>query len=150
MLRDPKRARVHLVTLPEEMPVAETRETSDAIVNQLAMNQGVMFANAVYSELFSSDEQEALPEIEQSRHFENMLIEARGAGLALDGDELRALIGYAHFLSARRRIQQRHLEQLRQGAHEPVVELPFLFSAGLALPDIETLADVIEEKVADL
>jgi hypothetical protein len=28
---------------------------------------------------------------------------------------------------------------------EPVVELPFLFSAGLALPDIENLADVIEE-----
>jgi hypothetical protein len=25
-----------------------------------------------------------------------------------------------------------------------VVELPFLFSAGLALPDIETLADSIE------
>ena len=150
MLRDPKRSRVHLVTLPEEMPVAETRETSDAIVNKLAMNQGAVFANAVYSELLSPGEEEVLARVEQGRHFENMLIEARGVGLSLDGDELRALIGYAHFLSARRRIQQTHLKQLRKGAHQPVVDLPFLFSAGLALPDIETLADVVEEKVSEL
>jgi hypothetical protein len=33
---------------------------------------------------------------------------------------------------------------------QPVIELPFLFSAGLALPDIETLADVIEEQMESL
>jgi hypothetical protein len=31
-----------------------------------------------------------------------------------------------------------------------VVELPFLFSAGLALPDIDRLADVIQDGIAAL
>ena len=150
MLRDPKRSRVHLVTLAEEMPVTETLETGEAIVQQLDMNQGPVFANAVYSQLFSSQEERLLADIDQGRKFENMLIEARGVGLALDGEELRALIGYAKFLSARRAIQQSHLRKLKKGTTEPVVQLPFLFSAGLALPDIETIADVIEEKVAGL
>lgn len=150
MLRDPKRTRVHLVTLPEEMPVAETLETSHAIENQLHINQGAVFANAVYSALFSREEEKVLETVEESRHFENMLIEAHGVGLALDGEELRNLIRYAHFLTARRGIQQKHLRQLKKGTTAPVATLPFLFSAGLALPDIETLADVIEEEVKRL
>ncbi len=70
-------------------------------------------------------------------------------GLRLDDDDLEALIGYARFLGARRKIQTEHLKQLAKGAEAPIVELPFLFSAGLALPDIETLADVIEEQSAE-
>ncbi len=150
MLRDPKRTRVHLVTLAEEMPVSETLETSDALVNKLGMSQGAVFANSVYSPLFTQEEEGQLDELDGSRRFENMLIESRGVGLSIDGDDLRGLIRYARFLTARRRIQEQHLKQLRRGAGQPVVNLPFLFSAGLALPDIETLADVIEEKVEDL
>ena len=150
MLKDPKRSRVHLVTLPEEMPVAETLETSDALDDELGMNQGVVFANSVYSPLFTATEEKGLDELDGSRSFENMLIEARGVGLSLDGEELRALIGYARFLTARRAIQERHLKRLRTGTEQSIVDLPFLFSAGLALPDIETLADVIEEKVEEL
>ncbi|MDQ4144950.1 MAG: ArsA family ATPase [Actinomycetota bacterium] len=150
MLKDPKRSRVHLVTLPEEMPVAETLETSEALTNKLGMNQGALFANSVYSPLFSEEEERQLENLDGSRHFENMLIEARGVNLPLDGDELRALIGYARFLTSRRRIQKEHLKQLRKGAGQPVLDLPFLFSAGLALPDIETLADVIEGHVREL
>ena len=68
-------------------------------------------------------------------------------GLDLDGEDLDALLRYALFLDSRRRIQSRHLKQLAKGVEQPVIELPFLFSAGLALPDVETLADVIEEAV---
>ncbi|HZK52237.1 MAG TPA: hypothetical protein VFD47_11820, partial [Actinomycetota bacterium] len=64
--------------------------------------------------------------------------------------DLAALHGYAHFLKVRRSIQSQHLKKLRRGATQPVIELPFLFSAGLALPDIETLADVVEKQVATL
>ena len=150
MLRDPNRSRVHLVTLAEEMPVAETLETADAITNKLDMHQGAVFANAVYAPLFSEEEEQLVAELDQGRRFENMLIEARGVGLTLDGEELRALLGYARFLGARRQIQQAHLKKLRKGTDEPIVDLPFLFSAGLALPDVETLADVIEARVEDL
>lgn len=150
MLRDPKRSRVHLVTLPEEMPVAETVETSSAISGRLHMHQGAVFANAVYSDLFTKEEERRLEELPEGSNAEDMLLEARGVGLNLVGEELRSLIAYANFLSSRRQIQKTHLKKLRRAVEEPVVELPFLFSAGLALPDIETLADVIEERVEGL
>jgi anion-transporting ArsA/GET3 family ATPase len=147
MLRDPKRTRVHLVTLAEEMPVNETLETSAAINARLGMSQGTTFANAVYSPLFSREEEKKLDVAEEERAFENMLLEARGVGLSINGDELRALLGYSRFLTARRKIQSVHLRKLRKEIDGDVVSLPFLFSAGLALPDIDTLADVIEESV---
>ena len=149
MLQDPKRTRVHLVTLPEEMPVAETLETSKTIDEQLNIAQGAIFINAVYSSLFNKDEEKVISEMDD-RHFENMLMEAHGVRLALDGEELRNLLRYAKFLGARRNIQQKHMRQLKKGTSAPLVTLPFLFSAGLGLPDIETLADVIEEEVKQL
>ena len=81
MLQDPKRTRVHLVTLPEEMPVAETLETSKAIEENLNIAQGAVFANAVYSSMFTKEEEKTVKELDQDRHFENMLIEAHGVGL---------------------------------------------------------------------
>jgi anion-transporting ArsA/GET3 family ATPase len=150
MLQDPKRTRVHLVTLPEEMPVAETLETSQAIEEKLNIAQGAVFANAVYSSMFTKEEEKTVKELDQDRHFENMLIEAHGVGLALDGEDLRNLLKYARFLLNRRSIQQHHLRQLKKGTTAPVAQLPFLFSAGLGLPDIESLSDVIEEEIKQL
>jgi hypothetical protein len=78
------------------------------------------------------------------------LTEAQRTNIALDSDDLQAFVGYADFLSARRGIQTRHLEQLKNGATEPVVELPFLFAARIGLPELEELADALEERVAKL
>src|SRR5687767_3530399 len=143
MLRDPKRTRVHLVTLAEEMPVTETLETSAALENKIGIDSGMVFANAVYSELLTPDEETAFTEI-QERGADGLVKAAAEVGLTLEQDDLDELLGYGRFLQARRGIQQSHLKELRESIREPVVELPFLFSAGLALPDIETLADSIE------
>ena len=150
MLRDPARSRVHLVTLAEEMPVSETLETEEAIRNRIGISAGAVFANAVYSELLTSAQKSRLAELEEDGDFEPLLGEARGVGLNLDDDDVDALSGYARFLESRRDIQARHLRALKKGVEEPVVELPFLFSAGLALPDIETLADTIESEIEQL
>lgn len=150
MLRDPTRTRVHLVTLPEEMPVSETLETASAIEGRLGINSGAVFANAVYSELLAPDEAAKFEEISKSGSLTDLRDVATEVGLDLDYNDLRSLVGYARFLEARRSIQASHLKALRKGVNEPVVELPFLFSAGLELPDIENLADVIEEKVEKL
>jgi len=149
MLRDPDRTRVHLVTLPEEMPVVETLETSAALEKHIGIESGVVFANAVYSELLSEKEESMLQNL-PDENGEWALAAGKEVGLSLDDEDLDALLGYGHFLQARRGIQQEHLVRLRKGVNEPVVELPFLFSAGLALPDIENLADVIEEQVQKL
>ena len=150
MLRDPDRTRVHLVTLPEEMPVTETLETSAALEDRIGINSGVVFANAVYTELFNEKEGDLLETWIETGDPAPLLEPAREVGLNLDEEDVDALLSYGRFLQARRGIQTAHLKKLRKGLHEPVVELPFLFSAGLALPDIENLADVIEEQVQKL
>ena len=149
MLKDPARTRVHLVTLPEEMPVTETLETSVALEGNLGIDSGAVFANAVYSELMTEEEEKAFQAV-QEQGPTTLLAAASEVGLTLDDEDVKELVGYGRFLQARRAIQQTHLEELRAGVHEPVVELPFLFSAGLALPDIDNLADAIESGVASL
>jgi anion-transporting ArsA/GET3 family ATPase len=146
MLQDPERTRVHLVTLAEEMPVSETLETAEALRTKVGIAAGPVFANAVYSKLFTKAEGAALSSVDR----DSLVAEAKGVGLDLDEDDLEALIGYAQFLEARRAIQNSHLKQLRKGIEEPIIELPFLFSAGLALPDIETLADRVENEIESL
>lgn len=150
MLRDPERTRVHLVTLPEEMPVNETLETSTALENRIGINSGAVFANAVYSELFNEQENEMLSTWIGSAEHAPLIEQAQTVGLSIDDEDVDALLSYGRFLQARRRIQTEHLKKLRKGINEPVVELPFLFSSGLALPDVENLADVIEEQVQKL
>ena len=150
MLTDPKRSRVHLVTLPEEMPVGETLETSALLDNDLGISQGPMFANAIYSQLLTDEEADEFETIAADGEIDELCDVAKSAGIKLDNDDLVALQGYAHFLTVRRSIQSVHLKKLRRGATQPVMELPFLFSAGLALPDIDTLADVIEEQMESL
>jgi anion-transporting ArsA/GET3 family ATPase len=150
MLRDPKRTRVHLVTLPEEMPVSETLETSQALGTRLGINAGATFANAVYSNLLAPSEQRTLDRLIADDQTDRLAVEGKSVGLNLDAEDIDAVTGYARFLNARRAVQARHLKALRKGTAEPVVELPFLFSAGLRLPDIETLADTIETRVDKL
>lgn len=147
MLTDPSRTRVHLVALPEEMPVAETLETSEALMEKLRIPQGAVFANGIYSELLTPSEEEQLEAMAADRSPAKFRAEAKKVNLNLDTEDVDALLGYAHFLQVKRAIQSQHLNVLRRGTTQPVLELPFLFSAGLALPDIETLADVIEEQV---
>jgi hypothetical protein len=100
----------------------------------------------VYSELFDAEEKRTLSEIGGAKPMATLKKIASAAGLTLDSEDVAALIGYARFLTARQSIQAVHLKKLRRGVDETVVELPFLFSAGLALPDIENLADVIEQE----
>jgi anion-transporting ArsA/GET3 family ATPase len=145
MLRDPARARVHLVTLAEEMPVRETLETSQTLDDRLGVPQGAVFANAIYTELFTAKDQERIEPMTEGRDRDVLVKEAAEVGLRLDEEDVETLLGYAGFLNARRAIQAGYLTRLREETDHPVVELPFLFSAGLALPDIENLADVIEE-----
>jgi hypothetical protein len=150
MLRDPRRTHVHLVTLAEEMPVSETLETSEAIHGRLRMAHGVTFANAILEDVLGRSQERELDELLASGGLEPLAESARAVGLQLDKEDLGALGDYAQFLRARGKIQSRYIKTLRKDSNAPVVELPFLFSPGLGLPDIENLADVIEERVAKL
>lgn len=144
MLTNPARSIAHLVTLPEEMPVAETLETSQKLDDELGVSQGVTFANGVYQDSLSDEHLAFLtkPSSVQSC--------ADSVGLRLDKEDFEALNGYASFLEARSAIQAKHLRILAKSASRPIVKLPHLFGSGLGLPDIETLADEIETKIQEL
>jgi anion-transporting ArsA/GET3 family ATPase len=150
MLQDPLRTRAHLVTLAEEMPVSETLETSAALRDRIGIDVGPIFANGIYPEVFTPQQEELLKDIRSDGSLEELLTEAQRTSIALDSDDLEAFLGYADFLSARRAIQTRHLSQLTNGATEPIVELPFLFAARIGLPELEELADALEERIAKL
>lgn len=145
MLRDPQRCRVHLVTLPEEMPVAETLETATALTGRVGIDMGAVFANAVYEEVLTPAEEERFGKISSKAGLAGLTKLAGGE--ELDEEDVAALLGYMGFLQARRAIQARHLTRLKKGVDEPVVELPFLYSPTLGLPDVEAMADAIEEQV---
>jgi anion-transporting ArsA/GET3 family ATPase len=150
MLRDPKRSRVHLVTLAEEMPVAETLETAEALRNRLHIPAGAVVVNALYSRLFTRAEESILRSIEGNGLPGEVLSRAKEVGLDLDEEDVAALTGYARFLTSRRSIQAGHLRTLTKGSVDAFIKLPFLFSSGLELPDIETLADAMEQEVEKL
>jgi len=146
MIEDPARTRVSLVTTAEEMPVSETIETLEALHGRLGLGTGPVFANGLYDGLFSRKEVSALDDVDP----DGLIVLARSVGLDLDKDDVSSAVSYAHFLEARRAIQRHHLRTLRREVSEPIVELPFLFSAGLGAPDIVTLADVIETRIGAL
>jgi anion-transporting ArsA/GET3 family ATPase len=150
MLKDPERTRVHLVTLAEEMPVSETVETATALDDRVGVSAGPVFANGVYPELFTRSETKMLKDLVATNDVSQIFADADSVGLRLDQEDADALIAYAQFLNSRRAIQSRHLGTLRKSIKQPTIELPFLFSAGLALPDVENLADTIEVELEKL
>jgi hypothetical protein len=131
------------------MPVAETLETAEALRTRLHIPAGAVVANALYSRLFTRAEEQDLRSMGAELGGE-ALSRAKEVGLELDDEDATALIGYARFLASRRSIQAGHLRSLTKEVAEPVIKLPFLFSSGLHLPDIETLADTLEREVEKL
>lgn len=150
MLRDHSRTRVHLVTIPEEMPVVETIETAEALLTKLDIEMGPVFANAVYPELLTKGEKKEFDEIMADGDPDELRGEAARIGLRLEREDLDSLVGYADFLGARREIQSKHLRRLRKEVEQPVIELPHLLSAGVDLPGLERIADAMEEGVEAL
>jgi anion-transporting ArsA/GET3 family ATPase len=150
MLQDQHRTRVHLVTIAEEMPISETIETSEALTSRVNIDTGCVFANAVYPPLLTKDDRELFDQIVDKGDYVDLRGAAAHVGLRLEKEDVEALINYAKFREARREIQTKHLRQLKKGLDEPIAELPFLFAAGLDLPHLERMADVMEERVEAL
>jgi anion-transporting ArsA/GET3 family ATPase len=148
MLRDPSRCCAHLVTLAEEMSVEETLATANSLRHDLHISQGALFANGLYPRLLERHP-EALRLIEEKG---SSLLSERAADvqLSLDEEDIQVILGYAQFARARRKSQVRHLRKLSRAVPEPIVRLPFIFTPSIGLPEIDTLADSMQEQVSAL
>jgi anion-transporting ArsA/GET3 family ATPase len=55
LLQNKDKTAIHIVSLPEELPVQESKELYNSIKNELNMPLGVLFMNSVISKLFPND-----------------------------------------------------------------------------------------------
>jgi anion-transporting ArsA/GET3 family ATPase len=104
MLRDPDRTAYVAVATPEEMPVNETLELQDKLVDAVGHGPDAIVVNRLFPQRLTAAERVELAPL--ARH-----------------PQVRAALS----AEARARSQRTHLRRLRAGARAPVVTLPNLF-----------------------
>ncbi|MGB0588547.1 MAG: ArsA family ATPase [Myxococcota bacterium] len=133
LLTDPVRTMMHVVALPEEMPVRETFDLMEQVETVLQIPKGFLFINGVWPEV-------ADPET---------LDTAARVGDASGGSD-PVLSGAMSCLNAqvqRRRFQEPYIQELRDGIDMPIIELPFLFRREFTEEAIETLSERCVEAI---
>jgi len=136
VLRDPRTTAVHLVTLAEEMPVAETLETHAQLTGPLALPLGWVVANRVHRRRFAADVLAAL---------DGAARRAAGADRAV----LTEVAARAAEEQGWTDINESYLAKLRAAVHgDALVELPYLFAEEFGAAEIERLSAELEGAVA--
>src|SRR5262249_10239200 len=126
---------VHLVTLAEEMPVAETLETSGQLRNVLHMPLGWVVVNRLHRRSFPAEGVAALDAAAASHAAERPLLVCVAERAAEES-------GWAA-------ITQANLARLRAGVGDvPLIELPFLFVEEFGAEQLAQLSDALEAALA--
>ena len=129
LLHDPEKAEVVVVTLPEEMPIAETIEMNESVGKRLGLKLGPIFLNQVQDSSFTARERSELAKFKKERGAEDPVwkrIELQIARAALS-EEYRS------------RLEEAVKKQ-------PVVKIPFLYSSQFGLAEIHSVAAFIERE----
>ncbi|NCY15611.1 MAG: hypothetical protein EBX39_02380 [Actinobacteria bacterium] len=135
MLADPARARVVLVTLPEETPINELVETAFAVEDEVGVQLGPVVVNGVAPRPAGQMGSVALED------------SARGLGIDPDDDSERALLDAMieadTFRAAWVDRQRTQIERLRAQLPLPVITLPARFTTDLGPGDLAILTDAL-------
>ena len=118
-IADPARSAVVAVALPGELPVSETLELQDRVVDVLGRPLDAVVVNAVLADRFGAEELAAVG--------------------ALDGSLPAQAHRAVRSLAGRGALQDEQLARLHDGLRVPVVELPFLPVPALGREDVEDL-----------
>jgi len=125
LLTDPERTALHLVTLPEEMPVNECIQLKADVDARMGIPIKSLVVNGVFSDLFSESEVHALntlrPQLEE------------------DGGIIDRLVAAGLFRIERNKLQRSYITKLHNELGLPVIEMPQYFVPEL---DKEVLADM--------
>ena len=133
LLHDPRRTAAHVVTLAEEMPVAEALDLYRALRDDLRIPLGRLVVNALYPDRF-------LPGGAAAR----VLDRIERAELAAN---LRGAIDAARLARSRHALQQRYLQRLSAELPLPQVRLPAMFVPALGQTEILELSFAIEAQI---
>jgi anion-transporting ArsA/GET3 family ATPase len=143
MVTDPKRCRVVLVTLPEDMPVRETVEAADTLA-KMGVTVGPIVINSVLPEVFPRAKLKVLAKDAASL----LAADAEKAGIRLTDD---AVDGLARVTSmhARKTISQRDaISELERETSIPSLQLPYVFSPRMGREEIDRLSAALESQEA--
>lgn len=129
LVRDPSRTAVHVVTLPEELPVNEAHDLVAEVKRTAVAPLGFAFVNQVLATLFDDETRRALTAVRAHAHDD---------------------VALSHLLDvAERRVEREHHERAQRARARdlglPVIELPYLLQPHLTRDDIERLATVLQE-----
>jgi anion-transporting ArsA/GET3 family ATPase len=132
LLADPVRTALHIVTLPEEMPVNEAIELH-AAAEALGLPRGKLVVNGVEPDDFPN----------QHDVLRRMCAQAAAPGTAA-ARVARAALDRALSSAVRREAQDALIQILAHGLPQERILLPRIFRPRIAAADIETLADGLE------
>ncbi|MGH2785715.1 MAG: ArsA-related P-loop ATPase [Actinomycetota bacterium] len=135
MVTDPKRCRVVLVTLPEDMPVRETVEAADTLA-KMNVTVGPIVVNAVLPRVFPPAKLKALAKDATTP----LAADTEAAGIRLSEEALDGL-GRVTALHARKTVNQREaIAELERETSIPSLHLPYVFSSRMGREELERLA----------
>lgn len=133
MLSDPERTAYVAVALPEEMPVNETIQLEDRLVEAVGVDLSLIVVNGVYPERFTRAEADRLREAAA----------ASNGRVRSGADLLRVALAE----DDRARLQRSYVRRLRKEARAPVQTLPFLFEPELGIAQYRELAGRLARKL---
>src|SRR6056297_2019133 len=129
LIKDPDKTWLTLVALAEELPANEALQFYQGAQKKLGMPLKMVFINAVYPRLFSSDE---------SAQVGDLLSYCRQNAPAAQG--LKFLEAAGQWISRRSR-QQPYIDQLAQEIDSGHMEIPIYFTNHLSISDIGDIAN---------
>jgi len=135
MLLDPKRTRVVLVTLPEEMPVRETIEAA-AAMREMGIALGPVVVNALSPQPFTTAQQRTLSKEGAAA----LLAEAADAGIDLTERAAEGVAAVASTHARRATAQRRALKELTASLDLSQIRLPALFTPQIGAAERRRLA----------
>jgi len=132
LLLDRAGTRFHIVTTPEEMPVAESEELYETLAVQQGFPFGPVFANQVQARGLRQDQRDLLGLAARSLH---------------RTDAACAVVSGALFMADRTDVQRAHLQRLRNRVPLPLIELPDVQGGRTPRERIEVLADHLDARL---
>jgi len=140
-LQDPSEVGIHLASMPEEMPVNETIETTRMLEEKLGMNVSHVFMNMIFPPISDDPKVEAEVDAISSP----LALASQGFGKKASEETFRIL----NFYRKRRSLQQEHRKQLSDelASTADIIDLPFIMSDVFGLDELRQLAEIAREQL---
>ncbi len=129
LLHDPAKTKIVLVTLPEEMPVAETVEMKRNLENRLKLSLGPVLLNQIQTHPFQKEELREIKKFRRDRESEDPI------SLILE------------FQIGRAELSREYASRLSEEINDlPILSVPFIYSSQFGLTEIQMIAGEIEKQ----